>query len=148
MTAVLACLLMFPVPGLLTADGQKELAKLQGKWYAETLLKEGVEMAFKPERTPYTVEVKGTAWNLVGDPARYVIVGLEVRSEPTQINLKCLAPKQNAGDVQEGILAVSADGKTLTLALPMSTTPVRPDGFEAPKDSGRLVFVLKRVAEK
>lgn len=145
MTAVLACLLVFPVPGLLTADGQKQLAKLQGKWYTETLLKEGVEMTFKPERTPYTVEVKGTAWNLVGDPARYEIGGLDVRSEPHQINLKCVAPKQTAGDMQEGIFAVSADGKTLTLALPMSTVPVRPDGFAAPKDSGRLVFVLKRL---
>ena len=147
MTAALACLLMFPVPGLLTADGQKQLAKLQGKWYAETLVKEGVEMAFKPERTPYAVEVKGTAWNMIGDPGRYVIVGLDVRSEPMQINLKCLAPKPHVGEVQEAIFALSAEGKTLTLALPLSDTLVRPTGFDAPKESGRLLLILKR-AEK
>jgi uncharacterized protein (TIGR03067 family) len=145
MTAALACLLAFPVPGLLTADGQKQLAKLQGKWYCETLIKEGVEMGFKPQRTPYTIEVKGTAWNHAGDPARYEVTGLDVRSDPMQIDLKCLAPKPHAGEVQRGIFTLSADGKTLTLALPLSDSPVRPMGFDAPKESGRVLLILKRV---
>ena len=147
MTA-LVCLLLFPVPGLHTAEGQKQLAKLQGKWYCETLIKDGVEMAFGPQRTPYTVEVKGRAWSMVDDPGRYEITALDVRAEPMQINLKCLAPKATAGEVQEGIFALSADGKTLSLVLPLTGTPARPNGFDAPKESGRLLFILKRVNEK
>jgi uncharacterized protein (TIGR03067 family) len=148
MTAALACLLLFPVPPVLSPDAQKELKKIQGKWFAETLVKDGTLMKFRPQRTPYEVEIKGREWNMINDPMKYVVIGIDTKVEPMHLDLKCVAPKFRAGHVEEAIFSVTDNGQTLTLAMALSNSPFRPVELNAPKDGGRYMFVLKRVQEK
>ena len=148
MTAALACLLLFPVPPVLSADAQKELKKIQGKWYAETMVKDGVEMKFRPQRTPYEVEIKGREWNMINDPMKYVVEAIDTKVEPMHLDLRCVAPKFKSGHVEEAIFSVTDNGQTLTLAMALSNNPLRPAELNAPKDGGRYVLVLKRVKEK
>jgi uncharacterized protein (TIGR03067 family) len=146
MSALVAVLLLVPVNAKdkeLSAEGKKELAKLQGKWKATKVVLNGNEVGPQMDGNDVIIEFKKQKFLLNGNEA-FDVAMLEPTTTPKLLDLKALS---DMGDIAkdatyEGIYKL--DGDTLEIALYLGATGNRPSKFESEKDSKIVVVTFKK----
>lgn len=130
----------------LTDAAKKELKKLEGKWQLVKLTSTEGEREATAVEAELLLEFKGKLMRIGGKEIA------EVRALDPGVDPKCLDFKAVAGmgEIKEGTVYESVykiDGDTLTWAVYVGAGNKRPANFDAPKDAGTFVVVLKRVKD-
>ena len=127
----------------LSAEAQKELQKLEGKWKVQKLASAGQELTPGPQDREVIGEFKGGKWIFMGQD-KGVVVALDLTTKPRCMDLKSL--EKGRGDaVDEAIYEI--DGETLKICFYQGKGKQRPTSFDVPKEKNTILAVLKRVKE-
>ncbi len=127
----------------LSAEAQKELQKLEGKWKVQKLASAGQELTPGPQDREVIGEFKGGKWIFMGQD-KGVVVALDLTTKPRCMDLKSL--EKGRGDaVDEAIYEI--DGETLKICFYQGRGKQRPTSFDVPKEKNTILAVLKRVKE-
>ena len=122
---------------------QKELDRLQGKWVAKSLERDGKTIDVKDHE--FILEIKGDKWIFVGKE-RAVFVALDTTTDPKCVDLKSVEESRK-GQVDEGIYRV--EGETLTICMHQGSGKSRPTKFEtSPDQPDTILAVFERPKKK
>jgi uncharacterized protein (TIGR03067 family) len=152
MTPLIVSLALFaPTAGLpqdkeLSDAAKKELKKFEGKWRVSKMIRADGEMEAGPNDPVPVLEFKGRKILADGKEVGEVAT-LEPSADPKCLDVKTL---MRSGEVPEGGTIETIykfDGDALTLAVYLGEGKKRPANFDAPKEAGTVVIVLKRVKE-
>ncbi|HJZ56221.1 MAG TPA: TIGR03067 domain-containing protein [Gemmataceae bacterium] len=148
MTAMIVALSLTAAPAdppkELSEAAKKELKKFEGKWKAEKVTSSEGEIT--PPDGEGMLEIKDRKILLDGKSFGE-ITELDPSVDPKCLDFKVLVGKGalSEGTVIETIYKI--DGDTLTWAVYLGADKKRPANFDAPKEAGTFVVVLKRVKE-
>ena len=146
LVAVLMIVTFVPVSAKdkeLSAEGKKDLEKLQGKWKATKVVIDGNETEPKMDGADVIVEFKKEKFLFAGNEF-FDVAALDPSATPKLLDFKALADMGDItkGNTYEGIYKL--DGDTLELALYIGEGSKRPAKFESEKDSKVIVVTFKR----
>jgi uncharacterized protein (TIGR03067 family) len=125
------------IEGILAADMQKLLAKLQGTWRVVSLVRDGAESTADELKQWPVLTIKGSDfyWGENGQGAGGTIVRIDPTANPKTIEYNL------GGTIYLGIYEI--DGDTLKDCL--TTSNERPKEFTAKRGSGYQLMIHKRV---
>ena len=148
MVATIAAVLLFAPaaePPKLSEAAEKELKKFEGKW---NLVKEITPEGEREAAEERVLEIKGRKLTVtLQEKIELEISSLDPTTDPKCIDLKTLA---KTGGIPEGVVIEAIykfDGDTLTMAGYAGEAKKRPANFDAPKDPGHGIWVLKRIKD-
>ena len=147
MIEYIALVLLAVIPSPFGEDAKKELKLLAGEWeYIKAQAKD--EMIDIASTKPHVLTITGTKWEVRPKDSeevqeRAVIVAFDPTAAPKIMDLRTV-PRDPAreGTLVECIYRI--DGDTLTVAMHIGADKKRPADFDVPKESGNIVWTLKR----
>jgi uncharacterized protein (TIGR03067 family) len=147
MSALVAVLMIVPFAPInakdLSAEGKKELEKLQGKWKATKVVIDGNETEPQMDGSDVIIQFKKEKFLLAGSEL-FDVTALDPSTTPKLLDFKAL---QDMGDISKGTTyegIYRLDGDTLEIALYIGEGSKRPGKLESPKDSKIIVATFKR----
>lgn len=148
MSALVAVLMVVPFAPVsakdkeLSAEGKKELTKLEGKWKVTKVVVDGNEIEPKMDGSDVIIEFKKGKFLLNGAEF-FDVAALDPSTTPKLLDFKALADMGEIakGTTYEGIYKL--DGDTFEFALYLGEGK-RPEKLESAKDSKVVVATLKR----